>query len=71
MSNLEYGQGEIKRSDLEWLEQVNEIIIRNFTNESFTVDILASEKALSRSNLKLKLTGVKGLNHIDYIRLVR
>lgn len=71
MSNLEYGQGEIKRSDFEWLEQVNEIIIRNFTNESFTVDTLASEMALSRSNLQRKLKGVTGLPPIDYIRLVR
>ena len=71
MANLEYGQGEIKRSDFEWLEQVNEIIIRNFTNESFTVDMLASEMALSRSNLQRKLKGVTGLPPIDYIRLVR
>ena len=71
MSNLEYGKGEIKRSDFEWLEQVNGIIIRNFTNEGFTVDILASEMALSRSNLQRKLKGVTGLPPIDYIRLVR
>lgn len=71
MANLEYGQGEIKRSDFEWLEQVNEIIINNFMNENFTVDILASEMALSRSNLQRKLKGVIGLPPIDYIRLVR
>ncbi len=71
MTSLEYGQGEIKRSDFEWLEQVNNIIIQNFTNESFTVDTLASEMALSRSNLQRKLKGVTGLPPIDYIRLVR
>lgn len=71
MSSLEYGQGEIKRSDVEWLEQVNEIIIHHFTNEAFTVDMLASEMALSRSNLQRKLKGVTGLPPIDYIRLIR
>ena len=33
--------------------------------------VLASEMALSRSNLQRKLKGVTGLPPIDYIRLVR
>lgn len=71
MPSLEYGKGELKRHDSEWLEQVNNIITRNFTNEKFSVDMLAAEMALSRSNLRRKLKGVTGLAPIDYIRLVR
>ena len=71
MPSLEYGKGELKRHDSEWLEQVNGIITNNFTNEKFSVDMLAAEMALSRSNLRRKLKGVTGLAPIDYIRLVR
>ena len=71
MPSLEYGKGEMKKHDVEWLEQVTDIIRRNLTNEQFTVDMLASEMAVSRSNLRRKILGVTGLAPNDYIRLVR
>ena len=71
MPTLEYGKGDMKRHDREWLEQLNAIVVRNLTNEKFSVDMLAAEMALSRSNLRRKLKGVTGLSPIDYIRLVR
>ena len=71
MPSLEYGKGELKKHDSDWLERVNSIITRNFTNDKFSVDMLAAEMALSRSNLRRKLKGVTGLSPIDYIRLVR
>lgn len=71
MPNLEYGKGELKKHDVEWLEQVNDIIKRNLTNEQFTVEMLASEMAVSRSSLRRKILGVTGLAPNDYIRLIR
>jgi AraC-like DNA-binding protein len=61
----------MNRIDLEWLKKTNEIITQNFTNEEFTIDILAAELAMSRSNLKRKLKGLTGMPPNDYIRLIR
>lgn len=71
MPNLNYGKGGLKSGDAEWLEQLTDIIKKNLTNEKFTVDVLASEMAVSRSNLRRKIIGVTGLAPNDYIRLVR
>ena len=71
MPNLNYGKGGIKAGDAEWLEQLTDIIKKNLTNEKFTVDVLAAEMAVSRSNLRRKIIGVTGLAPNDYIRLVR
>jgi AraC-like DNA-binding protein len=61
----------MKPNDVEWLEALTDIIKKNLTNEQFTVDTLASEMAVSRSNLRRKVLGVTGLPPNDYIRLVR
>ena len=71
MPNLDYGKGGMKPNDVEWLEALTDIIKKNLTNEQFTVDTLASEMAVSRSNLRRKVLGVTGLPPNDYIRLVR
>ena len=71
MPNLDYGKGGMKTVDAEWLEELTNIIKNNLTNEQFTVDTLASEMAVSRSNLRRKVIGVTGLAPNDYIRLVR
>jgi AraC-like DNA-binding protein len=71
MPNLDYGKGGMKPNDVEWLEALSDIIKKNLTNEQFTVDTLASEMAVSRSNLRRKVLGVTGLPPNDYIRLYR
>ena len=71
MPNLDYGKGGMKTADAEWLEQLTDIIKNNLTNDQFTVDTLAAEMAVSRSNLRRKVIGVTGLPPNDYIRLVR
>lgn len=71
MPNFNYGNGGMNKGDIEWLEGLTEIIKKNLTNEKFTVDTLASEMAISRSNLRRKVIGVTGLPPNDYIRLVR
>lgn len=71
MPSLDYGKGGMKSADAEWLEGLTEIIKKNLTNEQFSVDTLASEMAISRSNLRRKVLGVTGLPPNDYIRLIR
>jgi YesN/AraC family two-component response regulator len=71
MPSLEYGKGEMKEHDIQWLGQITDIIRQNIRNEQFTIDTLASEMAVSRSSLRRKIVGLTGLAPNDYIRLVR
>lgn len=61
----------MNKTDVKWLNTINEIITRNFTNEEFTIDKMAEEMAISRSNLQRKLKGLTGMPPNDYIRLIR
>ena len=69
--NMSYDQTLMNKTDVKWLNTINEIIIRNFTNEEFTIDKMAEEMAISRSNLQRKLKGLTGMPPNDYIRLIR
>lgn len=69
--DIQYGGVGAGQRDSEWLENVNGIINRNLTNESFNIDRLAEEMAVSRSNLQRKLKGLTGMPPNDYIRLIR
>ncbi|HJD74746.1 MAG TPA: response regulator [Bacteroides reticulotermitis] len=69
--NMSYDQTLMNKTDVKWLNTINEIINNNFTNEEFTIDKLAEEMAISRSNLQRKLKGLTGMPPNDYIRLIR
>ena len=69
--NMSYDQTLMNKTDVKWLNTINEIITRNFTNEEFTIDKMAEEMAISRSNLQRKLKGLTGMPPNDYIRLIR
>lgn len=69
--NMSYDQTLVNKTDVKWINTVNEIITRNFTNEEFTIDRLAEEMVISRSNLQRKLKGLTGMPPNDYIRLIR
>ena len=68
--NMSYDQTLMNKTDVKWLNTINEIITRNFTNEEFTIDKMAEEMAISRSNLQRKLKGLTGMPPNDYIRLI-
>lgn len=68
---MQYEQAGMNRTDTAWLEQLDEIIRRELTNSDFTIDRLAEEMAVSRSNLQRKLKGLTGTSPNDYIRLIR
>ena len=59
--NMSYDQTLMNKTDVKWLNTINEIITRNFTNEEFTIDKMAEEMAVSRSNLQRKLKGLTGM----------
>lgn len=69
--DMPYDQTAMNKADVKWLDKINEIIRNNFTNEQFTIDRLAEEVAVSRSNLQRKLKGLTGMPPNDYIRLMR
>jgi len=69
--NMSYENTQINKTDLKWLEKINDIIVRNFTNEEFNIDRLAEEVNISRSNMQRKLKGLTGMPPNDYIRLIR
>lgn len=69
--DMSYDQTLMNKTDVKWINTVNEIITQNFTNEEFTIDRLAEEMAISRSNLQRKLKGLTGMPPNDYIRLIR
>ena len=43
--NMSYDQTLMNKTDVKWLNTINEIITRNFTNEEFTIDKMAEEMA--------------------------
>jgi DNA-binding response OmpR family regulator len=59
------------KADEAFLNRITEIIDAHITNVEFSVDDLAQEIAMSRSNLYRKLKGLSGLTPNDFIRLVR
>ncbi len=57
--------------DRKWLERLNGIIKLNLTNDKFSVDVLAGEMAICRSNLQKKLKTLTGMSPNDYVRSVK
>lgn len=54
-----------------FLNKINSIIEDNINNESFNVDILASEMGFSRSQLHRKLKQISNHSTSEYITIVR
>ena len=59
------------KADEAFLNEISNIIDKHITNVDFSVDDLAQEIAMSRSNLYRKVKGLSGLTPNDFIRLVR
>ncbi|WP_321373335.1 two-component regulator propeller domain-containing protein [uncultured Draconibacterium sp.] len=54
-----------------FLNKINTIVEENMTNENFTVDLLASEMSLSRSQLHRKLKQISNHSASEYITMVK
>lgn len=61
----------IAGGDREWLSKVNDIILKNITNDAYCVDELARDMSVSRTVLQRKLKALTGSTPNDYIRLIR
>ena len=59
------------KADEEFVERLNEIIVKHIGDENFGVDQLAEILNMSRSSLHRKIKGIAHLTPNDYIRLVR
>ncbi len=54
-----------------FIERLNNILLENLTNESFSIDNLSDMFFMSRSNLHKKIKNIIGLTPNDYIKLIR
>lgn len=59
------------KADEAFLSEITNIIEANISDIDFSVDDLAQQIAMSRSNLYRKVKGLSGLTPNDFIRLVR
>jgi len=57
--------------DSEWLSKINNLILKNISNDTYNVDELAGDMSVSRTVLQRKLKGLTGSTPNDYIRLIR
>ncbi len=58
-------------SKKEFMQQVNKLILENLTNKEFSIEFLAEEVSLSRSQLHRRLKSITQLSATDYIRKFR
>ena len=57
--------------DTEWLNKVDQIINANISSMEFSVQQLADEMFVSRSNLQRKMKSLTGMSPNEYVRLVK
>lgn len=58
-------------NDIEFLTNVNEIIMSNLSKSCNLIENIASEMAVSRSSLHKKIKSISGMTPNDYIQLIR
>ncbi|MFZ5429524.1 MAG: two-component regulator propeller domain-containing protein [Bacteroidota bacterium] len=68
---IPYGSIASNKRDELFLEKLNELIEKNISDFNFSIDKLAFEMMMSRSNLQRKIKGVSGLVPNDYVRVYR
>lgn len=64
-------KGEIVQQDLEWLEKVEQIALREVKNPNFTIDDLAQELLVSRRQLFRKIKKNQGFTPKKYLNHIR
>ena len=57
--------------DKKFLQQLNEYIDENLTNENLSVELIAENMNMSNSSLYRKVKGVSDLSPVDFIRMAR
>lgn len=62
---------EMKSNDEQFIERLMNLINRNIDNSNFSVEILAKEAGISRTQLHRKLKEMAGITTSDFIRNIR
>ncbi|MBF6597903.1 MAG: response regulator [Fermentimonas sp.] len=57
--------------DIEFLTNINKIIMNNLSESGNIIETLANEMAISRSSLHKKIKSISGMTPNDYIQLIR
>ncbi len=57
--------------DIEFLTNINKIIMSNLSESGNLIETLANEMAISRSSLHKKIKSISGMTPNDYIQLIR
>ena len=71
-SPLQYfKQNTDNRDNVEFIQKLNIFILENMSDEHFSIDNIASQFAISRTNLNNKIKNITGITPNDYIKLIR
>lgn len=68
---IPYGTIANNKRDEEFLHKMNEEIEKNILDVNFSIEKLAGNLSMSRSNLQRKIKGISGMAPNDYIRVYR
>ncbi len=66
-----HNMGQMSQYDSDWLEKLDGLINDGMSESDFSIDKLASDMYMSRSNFQRKLRGLLNMSPNDYIKLVR
>ena len=61
----------MSQRDCEFVAKIQEVIADQLADENFSIDTLAEQMNMSRSNLHLKLKAITGKSAIDFIHKIR
>ena len=61
----------ISKYDQEFLEKLNQLIERNLSNENYSIELLASDICLSRTQLFRKCKALTGVSPVELLRNTR
>ena len=71
-SPLQYfKQNTDNRDNIEFIHKLNNFILENMSDEHFSIENIASQFAMSRTNLNNKIKNITGITPNDYIKLIR
>ena len=70
-NSLEFSDDPVMRKEDKFLKKLNEIILKNFGDELFNIQVLCSEMGMSKSQLYRKFSALTNLSAAKYIRTLR
>ena len=68
---ISYGTIANNKRDEEFIQRINAEIEKNILDVDFSIEKLANNLSMSRSNLQRKIKGISGMTPNDYIRVYR